>query len=472
MHYFMLILTTILLLLHELSNALGTATICDNRACKCAQNNVSCTNLTPDLHFVLPNDTTTISFVDVPIKVFNNNTFTNENLQSVTWVASNIIIVEALYYNNLKYLDLSNNNIYKLFDNIFDNCPRLEYIDLSDNQLSTLSDNLFLHTQMLETVKLEKNIFSSISEHLFSMTNNIKKLSIGNPNLNVIGTNALSNLDKLEYLNIENSGIENLIKSSFGEHKHLNSILLNNCTHLLSIDNDIINSAPNIEIIELNNCGTIKFLPPSIVSLENLKRLQIFETEIQPNCHNGWFSQWFNETTTIIGYENNTQFISDINKLNCPAKIYHTSSSITLQLTKRGIINCKAYGNPLPAVTWLVPGGLTFHQNKEADTNITHHPNTHDWDFKEITSQSLSTDKNGSLQILRMLRTSIGNYTCYVSNKYGNDSKTVEVHLDSSVFFNIKINALLLGIASALLFLMLTILCYAFKLLLIRLVLL
>jgi len=68
-----------------------------------------------------------------------------------------------------------------------------------------------------------------------------------------------------------------------------------------------------------------------------------------------------------------------------------------------------------------------------------------------------------------MLRANVGNYTCYVSNKYGNDSETVKVHLDSSVFFNIKINALLLGITSALGFLILTILCCALKLLLIRL---
>lgn len=469
MHYFMLVLATVLLL-HELSNALGTTTVCDSSACKCQSNNVSCTRFSLDSQFVLPDDTTTVRFVDVPIVVFNNNTFVNGNLQNITWVASNMTLVETLYQNDLKYIDLSNNNIYKLFDNTFDNCPRLEYIDLSDNRLSILSDNLFSHTQMLETVKLEKNFFSSISEHLFRTTNNIKKLSIGNPNLYIIAANALSNLDKLEYLNIENSGIENLNKSSFGEHKYLTSIILNNCKHLLSIDNDIINSAPNIEIIKLSKCGTIEFLPPSIVSLKNLKRLQMFETEIQPNCHNGWFSQWFNETTTVIGYENETLLINNINKLNCPAKIYHTSGSITLQLTKKGIINCKAYGNPLPAVTWLVPGGLTFHQNKEADTNISHHPNTHDWDFNEIASQSLSIDKNGSLHILRMLRTSIGNYTCYVSNKYGNDSQTVEVHLDSSVFFNIKINALILGIASALIFLMLTILCCAFKLLLIRLV--
>jgi len=276
-------------------------------------------------------------------------------------------------------------------------------------------------------------------------------------------------LDKLEYLNIENSGIQNLNKSSFGEHKYLNSLLLNNCTHLLTIDDDFISSAPNIQIIELNNCGTINLLPPSIVSLENLKHLLMYETEIQPNCNNGWFSQWFNETTTVFGYKKYIQFIDSINKLNCPAKIYYTSGSITLQLTKRGIIDCKAYGNPLPAVTWLVPGRLTFHENKEADTKISFHPNTHDWDLREISSQSLLINQNGSLQIVRMLRTNIGNYTCYVSNQYGNDSKTVEVHLDSRVFFNIKINALLLGITSALGFLMLTILCCAFKLLLIRL---
>lgn len=468
---FLAIALTAVVLICESSNALGppkTTTICySDAACICNDNNVSCTKFVKDPPFILPDNTTIVHFVDVSIDIFNN-TFTNGKLQSITWVSSNMKSVQALYYDDLKYLDLSKNNISKLAENVFDNCLQLQYIDLSDNQLSILSDNLFLHTNVLETIKFENNKFDSISENLFKETNNLKNLSIGNPNLFIIAENAMSNLDKLEYLNIENSGIESLNKNSFGEHKYLNSIVLNNCTHLLSIDSDFISSAPNIEIIELNNCGIIKFLPSSIVSLKNLQHLQMFETEIQANCYNGWFTQWFNETTTVVGYEGNANLVKDINKLNCPAKIYHMSGSITLQLTKKGIINCMAYGNPLPAVTWLVPGGLTFHKNKEADTNISHHPNAHNSDLNEIVSQSLLTDKNGSLHILRMLRTSIGNYTCYVSNKYGNDSKTVEVHLDSGVFFNIKINALILGITSALGFLMLTILCCAFKLLLIR----
>ncbi|XP_027851401.1 leucine-rich repeat and fibronectin type-III domain-containing protein 5-like [Aphis gossypii] len=464
-----IILTTIIL--HKLTNALDTATICNNdNACKCINNTVSCTTLAQDGVFVLPNGTEIVHFDNVPITIINNSTFANGKLQKITWVASKIKFVEALNHNDLKYLDLSRNNIIKLSDDIFYNCPCLEYVDLSDNQLNILSDDLFLHSSSLRTINLEKNIFNSISKNLFKHTINLQNLSIGNPNLTFLDENAMTNLYKLEYLSIENSGIRNLNQSSFGVHIYLYSVILNNCTHLTSIDNNFIGSSSNIKIIELNNCGTIESLPSSIVSLKNLQYLQMSNTQIQPNCQNGWFSQWFNnETTTVVGYEKYSNFIKTLNEINCPPTIYYTNSPITLQLTKKGIINCMAYGNPFPAFTWLIPGGLTFHENKQADVDIAHHPNIHNWDLNQIVSQSLLTDKNGSLHILRMLRTHIGNYTCYVSNKYGNSSKTVEVHLDSGVFFNIKINALLLGISSALGFLMLTILCCALKLLLKRL---
>lgn len=455
---------------YKLSNALDTICTVD-KSCECNNNNVSCTTSIQNTPFILPNSTTTIHFVDVPIAVVNNNTFVNnKNLQSITWVASKIMFVEALcLHNNLKYLDLSQNSIQNLSDDTFNNCFRLEYVDLSYNQLSFLSDNLFSNTIMLETVKLGHNIFYSISENVFKKTINIKKLSLGSSNFSILAENALSNLDKLEYLNIDNSGLEYLNKSSFSEHKNLYHVSLNNCTHLKSIDNDFISSAPNIEIIELNNCGQIQFLPPNIVLLEKLESLQLFNTEIKINCHNGWFSQWYNnDKNTVIGYVGYTNFIENINKLNCPAKIYFLSDSNTFQLTKKGIINCVAYGNPHPAITWLVPGGLTFHENKEADSNIANHPDVHNWDLNRVENQPILVNKNGSLHILRMLRNNIGNYTCYASNIYGNDSKIVEVHLDSGIFYNIKINALILGITSAMGFLMLTILCCAFKLLLIR----
>lgn len=448
-----------------------TTTICQSGAdCECTDNYVSCKKSKQDAPIGLPDNAKTVRFVDVPIKIFNNNTLsTGIRLRSITWVSSNITSVDVLYFNELKYLDLSRNIISRLADSAFDHCPQLEYVDLSDNRLSTLSDTLFVNTQFLETVKIQNNVFYSIPENIFKESSNLRYLSVGNPNLSDIAKNAMTNLVKLQFLSIENSGIKSINESSFGKHTHLNTILLNNCTHLIKIDNDFIRLTPNIATIELNNCSTIDFLPPSIVSLKNLKHLQMLNTEIHPNCHNGWFGQWLNDTTTVVSNQNFTHFIEAINKLKCPARIYHMSNSVTLQLTKSGMIDCMAFGNPLPAITWLVPGGITFHDNKEADINITHHPKSHDWDLNEIDNQSLLTHQNGSLHITRMLRNNIGNYTCYVSNKYGNDSRTIEIHLDSEVFFNIKINALLLGITSALGFLILTLVCWAFKLLLIRL---
>lgn len=447
-----------------------TTTICQSGAdCECADDFVSCKKFVQDAPIGLPDNTTTVHFVDVLIKIFNNDTLsTGGRLRSVTWVSSNITSVDVLYFNELKHLDLSRNIISRLADSAFDHCPRLEYVDLSDNRLSTLSDTLFVNTKFLETVKIQNNIFHLIPENLFKESNNLRYLSVGNPNLSEIAKNAMTNLVKLQFLSIENSGIESINRSSFGKHTHLNTILLNNCIRLSTIDNELISLTPDITTIELNNCKTINFLPPSIVSLKNLKHLQLLDTEILPNCHNGWFGQWLNDTTTVVSNQNFTHFIEAINKLNCPARIYHISNSITLQLTKSGIIDCMAFGNPRPAITWLVPGGLTFHENKEADINITHHPKSHNWDLNKIDNQSILSHQNGSLHITRMLRNNIGKYTCYASNKYGNDSKTIEIHLDSEVFFNIKINALLMGITSALGFLMLTIMCWAFKLLLIR----
>lgn len=452
------------------SNALDSiATVCNiEAACICNTTDVSCSKFVQEPPFVFPNDTKILRFVDVPIDTLNQNSITNgKQLQNITWISSKIKFVQVLYYNDLVYLDLSRNNINQLVGETFNNCPRLQYIDLSHNQIGVLEDNLFSSVKMLETMKLDNNIFDSISENVFKEVALLKHLSIGNSNLKSIAKSSMSNLDKLEYLSIENSQIDNL--ETCCPHENLRTIILNNCTNLKSIDKDFIYSAPNIELIELNKCS-IKFLPPNIVSLKNLKYIKMVETEIQPNCHNGWFGKWFNETNIVIGYDKYKDFIEILNKINCPPNIYHTSESITFQLTHKGIIDCMTYGNPPPAITWLVPGGLTFHENKEADTNISHHPNIHNWDLNQVNSPILLSHKNGSLEILRMLRANIGNYTCVASNQYGNDSKTVKVHLDSGVFFNIKINALLLGISSALGFLVLTILCCALKLFLTRLV--
>lgn len=434
--------------------------------------------------FPLPDNATAVRFVNVrPAEyVFGDGALSSttaaSRLLSVVWTASHVASVTALRsFYRLTRLDLSGNAISAVADGAFDRCPYLEYVDLSDNRLTALPDALFANAGRLHTVRMQGNAFRAITAGLFEgCGDSMTELSLGNRDLQDIAANAMTGLTGLRVLSVENSAIERIDKSSFGRHPRLDTLRLNNCTRLETIDDDFItSSAPNVETIELNDCGTIGFLPPGIVSLKNLKRLQMSGTNIRPNCRNGWFGRWLNDNAdaavVVVGFQNRTDFVEAINRLECPPKIHRISSTVMLQLTKSGTVDCMAFGNPSPAITWLVPGGLTFHENKEADANITQHPKAHDWDLNPIDNNQLHfTERNGSLHITRMLRSNIGNYTCYVSNKYGNDSRTAEVLLDSEVFFNIKINALLLGITSALGFLMLTILCCAFKLLLIRLV--
>ncbi|XP_050441155.1 peroxidasin homolog [Adelges cooleyi] len=431
---------TIVVLQHKASWASNSRSC---QMCECKNSTITCVDVLIEnqQQFNMTEDITTVHFTRTPIETIKNKFFTSENLQNITWISSNIKKVESLDQKKLKYLDLSKNVINELSPDAFANCPQLEYIDLSNNRISYIPDNLFLETSMLKVLKLENNNFNAIPKHLFS------------------------NLENLEYLNVADSGLYNI---SFGPLKNLRSIIISNSNNLSTIEEDSFSSTPNIEVIEINNCNKLQTLPNTIASLKNLKKLHMANTKMEVNCYNGWFMQWVNETNVIEGFEGYSDFVTNINKLDCPPKIYYTTGPVVFQLTENGTIECKAYGNPYPAITWLAPGGRTFHENKETDKNFTDHPKVHDWENKPIYVPSIKTDLNGSMHISRVLRDNIGNYTCYVSNIHGHDSQVVVLRLDSSVFFNIKINAILLGLVSAIGFLMLTILCCAFKLLLIK----
>ncbi|XP_050540452.1 leucine-rich repeat and immunoglobulin-like domain-containing nogo receptor-interacting protein 2 [Daktulosphaira vitifoliae] len=446
-------------------------TICENNmVCNCNNFSITCYKLSLQLPINIPNNITTIHFTEVYIShTINNQILKDDKLVNLTWSMSNITTVGPLNKSELIYLDLSYNLINNISSSFFVNIPRLQYLDLSNNHISSLSDNTFSSLNLIENINLENNLFQTLSQDIFKESVGLRYLSLGNFNLLTIPNGIFSNLENLEYLNIGNSGIQ-YIQSSIGDLNNLKILNINNCINLTTIEEDFIDKKiPNIEVINMSNCSNIQNLPMGIASLKNLRELYMHGIQVPVNCYNGWFTKWYKETTVIKGYKNFSK-LSAIDNLDCPPKIYYISGSVTLKLTKNGKIVCKSFGHPKPAITWLIPGGLTYHENKENDRNISSHPKIHDWDMVSVNNnQQIFTDSDGYLNISRMIRNNIGNYTCYVSNIYGHDSQVIEVHLESEFFFNIKINALLLGILSAMGFLMLTILCCALKLLLKRL---
>lgn len=94
-------------------------------------------------------------------------------------------------------------------------------------------------------------------------------------------------------------------------------------------------------------------------------------------------------------------------------------------------LECKSYGVPTPTAVW-----------KRGDTELTPEGSAGNLALKDTTGSMSGTSlkfpiiANGTLRIEKMEADASGNYTCFVTNKVGEDGETIEV--TTNVLVNVK----------------------------------
>ena len=135
-------------------------------------------------------------------------------------------------FNKLERLFISNNNIYHIELNAFDDAANLLTLDLASNHIEKLDQNTFHKltnlkslnlssnplTQVpnlcalvnLETLILDHTRIAEITENKFCQLKNLKQLSLNNAGINKLSVNSFGNLISLEELNLSQNQLSTL----------------------------------------------------------------------------------------------------------------------------------------------------------------------------------------------------------------------------------------------------------------------
>ncbi|KAK0167507.1 hypothetical protein PV327_004897 [Microctonus hyperodae] len=420
---------------------------------------------------------------------------------------------------SLEVLLVANNRLTVLPYQAFILPKLLIHLDLSHNLLVSLPDHTFKPNQELRRLQLSSNRLTKLPGRVFSGLGKLKILEIANNEINILPRSLFSELNSLEYLNISGNPISNLSNTAFYGLKNLIRLdigkthishlpkdvwrpLLNLTT--LMMDNVRIEILKNEDLIGLNNLeeliitnsllreiqskaldhlmllrnldlrdNDLTFLPTSLAHLTRLSHLHLQGNPWACDCRMFWFVKWAEthahraafESGLRCGYESATiDTLQALRYLNCtpPFLIHVTKATLLHKLNNSVILECEFNGNPAPSLTWVTPNLQVFHWNPDPAFPDAFH--NHPIDHNVNNMMSIGNNgrirllDNGSLLITNLLRQDVGRYKCFAVNPIANYTTYLYLKMDPITYHQIKMFSIAIGAASAVLFLLTTLL--------------
>ncbi|XP_031623314.1 uncharacterized protein LOC116340792 isoform X2 [Contarinia nasturtii] len=427
--------------------------------------------------------------------------------------------------HNLIELDLSDNQIINIDRNAFDSLIALQRLNLCGNNLTVLPTTLFHHLAQLKYLNLSRNKFKILQNGLFAYQfalehliieetplqklNNwvsrksdevkkdiLKRLRVislrKNPHLREIDAITFRSLPAVEYLYLSENSLV-LLPHEIGE--------LTELKHLDVSKNDLIS------------------LPRQLNTLQHLDTINMLGNQFECDCQMVWLTAWMNDTRNRV---DNFTFIeqrapfNQLSKLKCrhgypgdlirvlqqlhcfkPTAV-HVSESKTYLLRSDAQLECAFSGNPTPDIIWVTPLNKIIryyadpdvkplplaynkrlanssHNNDQINADLDHQAKNrekmehqmlkHKFDrfTTPIGTNEVTLLENGSLRIHNISRKDSGLYVCYGYNSMGYKSAEIRLFIDPIVFYRVKIASIIVGLLSALSFLILTLIVQAIR---------
>lgn len=161
----------------------------------------------------------------------------------------NIFAFPRSQKTQLRYLDLSDNNITFLKDDAFDAHPKIIWLSLSKNRLTFFPANALKILRKLNQLNLSDNEFESIDSPDYANSPNLRELDLSNNKITSISPKAFQNSTQLQNLDLSHNQIKNLDTDQFLGIAQLNLNLSHN--HLMDFPDDIFDIA-KVKLLSLN----------------------------------------------------------------------------------------------------------------------------------------------------------------------------------------------------------------------------
>ena len=331
-------------------------------------------------------------------------------LKTADCMAFNLTGIPGDLDSDLKTLNLHKNQIAILADFAFKNYSSLQNLHLVNNRIKRIDNNAFQNLRNLQILNLESNQLNVVPKYAFRPLLYMRILNLNNNPITHISSDDLQFLTQIETLKFENCRLEKIDPLAFRPLARLYELNIAN-NQLKHLDHQLSHSFDSLTVLRLYNnlwhCDCrLRWLRVSVQAI--------------PNWDFGPNSPICQAPDLLRGV--NWKHLSP-EKFACPSIIYsldnhQNASNVEITLGSNTSIDCVAWGDPDPTITWMKNG-------KPVDLRFTSQHTFYS------SSQRSSEDKNvrGILSIIGAKRSDEGSYKCIAENSAGRSEVTYKVWL-------------------------------------------
>ncbi|XP_017471438.1 PREDICTED: uncharacterized protein LOC108362800 isoform X1 [Rhagoletis zephyria] len=436
------------------------------------------------------------------METIGKNTF--HNLQKLRYLdvsENNISSIDRKAFeslSNLFMLNISMNSITTVSSILFHPLHNLQQLDLSHNKFTQLPSGVFMSQRALLLLRIDSTPLGKIGN--FISRNN-----------DYVDPKVLANLRILSIQH--NKQLTQLTRTLFRNTPNLHELLLagNALQHLPAE----IGQLSQLQRLNVRD-NKLVYIPESVQYLPRLRFIHIRYNDYICDCRMYWLGEWLsNSSSTLrrlravhIGslYEGPVMLadvssvdtgddideliesltchhghpgdmVNVLQHLHCLKPVIMESSESKMhKLHSTAKLECMFSGSPAPDVIWVTPTNKILRHHADPDKRpviinhnekiIGHLPLTSlimdDNNMLNVSLQAsdvmnrVTLIENGTLLVHNISRSDSGLYSCYAYNIMGNASAFMRIYIDPIVFYRVKIESLLSGIAAATTFLLLT----------------
>ncbi|XP_013382061.1 slit homolog 3 protein [Lingula anatina] len=193
---------------------------------------------------------------------------------------------------NLQTLDLSTNNIGRLYSSDFVGISRLGGLELSSNEISAIGTGVFSSLINLKTLGLSNNYLTHLTDGLFDGLASLGGLELSSNEISAVDTGVFSSLINLKDLGLSNNHLTYLNDGMFDGLASLESISLYGNKMIMISDNAFV-PLRNLATIDLdsNSLETLQYEVYYNPPFKNLTSLFISSNPWNCDCRLRWLRE-------------------------------------------------------------------------------------------------------------------------------------------------------------------------------------
>lgn len=183
-------------------------------------------------------------------------------------------------YQNLRYLDMSQNLLSSLGSENFSEQKELLVLHLNSNRITELKSKAFHGLSELKVLRLDGNQIEEIADDVFEPLYSLENLDLSRNRISVLSSSAFSGLGNLKELLLRDNRLTRIPSDSFQNVPKLRSLDLG-MNFMYVVPKNSFQHLRHLQVLSLDGCGIHIIEIGAFLGLDNIVSLFLQDNELQ-----------------------------------------------------------------------------------------------------------------------------------------------------------------------------------------------